>query len=123
MNESVYYVILWREGKENWGWLRSLDPNEDCTTEYAYDRMRWATVERARAALWAFCADAILVSTERLSVVRVTTRPPRKLLDWYDTCQHLDCQKTATWRTLTKDGRIVRGSYRCAGHRGRIDDE
>jgi hypothetical protein len=68
-----YFVILWRE-KDDWGWLRSLDGNEDCTTGDPSKRMRYGTVEAVMAAIWKFRRDNPKRPRERIRRVRVRGR-------------------------------------------------
>ena len=65
-----FYVILWRE-KEDWGWLKSLDGNQECTTQEPHRRLRHGTREAVMAALWKFRRDNPARDDERFCVARV----------------------------------------------------
>jgi hypothetical protein len=73
MNYTTYWVIIWRE-KEDWGWLHSLDGNEQCTTQDALDRLKFRTREAAMADLWTFRSENSMNPTEVLHLVKVTSR-------------------------------------------------
>ena len=71
VNDRCYWVLLWRE-KDDWGWLRSLNGNDDCTTEEPGKRLRYTTREAAMVALWKFRRDNDKRPGETLTLVRVT---------------------------------------------------
>lgn len=70
---GVYYAIMWRSGSD-WGWLRSLNGNEECTTQEPHRRLRYVTRTAAMAALWRFRRDNRHQKGERLRVVRIFVR-------------------------------------------------
>jgi hypothetical protein len=69
-----YWALMWREG-DDWGWLCSLDGNDDCTTQEPGRRLRFLSKERAMSALWKFRSHNDKRPNEKLSVVRVRLRP------------------------------------------------
>jgi len=71
--DPVYFTLIWREGHD-WGWLRSLDGNRDCTTTEASKRLRYPSREAAMAALWKFRRDNPKRPNEIVRVVRVTVK-------------------------------------------------
>ncbi len=79
---AEFWALIWRD-KDDWGWLRSLDGNEECTTQEPGRRLRYASRERAMAALWKFRADnPPLRPGETVRVVRVrVVREPRRTLN------------------------------------------
>jgi hypothetical protein len=66
----VYFALMWRQG-DDWGWLRSLDGNEECTTQIPFERLRYRTKEGAMVALWKFRRDNPVQPKETLHLVRV----------------------------------------------------
>ena len=70
---GTYWTLVWRE-KDDWGWLRSLDGNTECTTTDASKRLRYSTREAAMAALWKFRRDNPKRPDETVRVARVTVK-------------------------------------------------
>jgi len=68
-----YWVLKWREG-EDWGWLRSLDGNDECTTIEPAQRLRYASKARAMSALWKFRAQNAPREGETIRLVHVRVR-------------------------------------------------
>jgi hypothetical protein len=83
--EAVHemWCLIWREkskdreGKEveDWGWLSSLDGDQDCTTQDPKERLRYGSREAAKVALWRFRRDNKPRPNETIRLVRVRARP------------------------------------------------
>ena len=68
-----YWVLMWRE-KDDWGWLRSLDGDDDCTTQDPARRTRYSSPEAAKVALWKFRRDNAKRPNETVRLVRVLVK-------------------------------------------------
>lgn len=68
-----YWVIIWRE-RDDWGWLRSLDGNEECTTRAPGRRLRYQSREAAKVALWKFRRDNTERPSEAVRLVLVKSK-------------------------------------------------
>jgi hypothetical protein len=66
--KPFFYALRWRE-KEDWGWLYSLVGE---TTQDPAERLRYATKEKAMAALWKFRSQKHRRENETIAVVRIS---------------------------------------------------
>ena len=70
-----FWVLLWRgPNKEDWGWLRSLDGDEDCTTVEPAQRLLYSSKAAAFAARWEFIRDNDHREDETVRVVHVRVK-------------------------------------------------
>lgn len=70
---SEYWVLKWRD-KDDWGWLMSLDGNQECTSRDVHRRLRYGSKAAVMAALWKFRRDNYEFPCETIRVVRVRVK-------------------------------------------------